>query len=323
MNIWTPQASFALLSLYFAKKILFYSQYKFICCSGEMEENENNVKMKSGLLYKTGENDMEQRNRLFFYCQKDGITEKFLERLIHEAREHGFEPVPHHEEANIIISVGGDGTFLQAVRQSRFRQNALYAGINTTKNSSLYCDFDLHSFDDFLHTILNEEMEVRKFPVITTKVNDSTPFYCLNELTIRSTIVKTIVINVYIDNKYFETFRGDGLVVATPTGSTGYNKSANGAVVDPLLPSFQVSEIDSLNNNDYRTLGSSFILSKNRHLQLEVIEQGNDHPIVSFDNEAFPIRKINNIEVYMEDLVVKTIKLKNNTYWDRVRRMFL
>src|SRR5699024_10581233 len=102
-----------------------------------------------------------------------------------------------------------------------------------------------------------------------------------------SAIIKTIALDVYIDDLYFETFRGDGLIISTPTGSTGYNKSTRGAVIDPKIPCYQVSELASLNNNRYRTLGSSFILSKNRTLTLEVVQDGNNFPIIGLDNEAY------------------------------------
>src|SRR5699024_10483816 len=113
------------------------------------------------------------------------------------------------------------------------------------------------------------------------------------------------------------------LVMATPTGSTGYSKSTHGAVIDPLIPCFQVSELASFNNNRYRTLGSSFVLSQDRKLRLEVVQDGNDHPIVGLDNEAYSIRNIQDINVSLSDKVIKTVKLKNNSYWDRVKRTFL
>ncbi|MFD1851875.1 NAD kinase [Oceanobacillus bengalensis] len=266
---------------------------------------------------------MSERNNIYFYYQKDEDTEKKLEPVFKLANKNGFQVVDDDKEATIIIGVGGDGMFLQAIRETGYRQDAIYAGITPENVSSLYCDFTLENFNELLPAVLHEELEVRRFPVIKAKVNNGNSFYCLNEVTIRSTIVKTIVIDVYIDNQHFETFRGDGMVVATPTGSTAYNKSNNGAVIDPLLPCFQVSEIASMNNNNFRTLGSSFVLSKGRVLTLKEVEDGNDHPIVSFDNEALPIRKINEVEVTMDDIVVKTVKLKNNSYWDRVKRMFL
>ncbi|MDO6448401.1 NAD kinase [Oceanobacillus profundus] len=266
---------------------------------------------------------MDNRKNMFFYYNRDGETDDKVETLQNLAIENGFTIVDNHKDANLIVSVGGDGAFLQAVRKTGFRQDCLYTGITREGQSGLYCDFNIDNFDQMLHSLQHDELEVRRFPIIKAQINDGNSFYCLNEVTIRSTIVKTIVMDVEIDGNHFETFRGDGLVVATPTGSTGYTKSANGAVIDPLTACFQISEVASLNNNQYRTLGSSFILNKNRHLRLNVLQTGNDYPIISLDNEAHPIRQIDNIQVTMDDCVIKTVKLKNNSYWDRVKRTFL
>lgn len=266
---------------------------------------------------------MSERNNIFFYYQKTEELIKKLDPLFNLAIDNDFNIVTDPQEANIIISIGGDGAFLQAVRKSGFRQDCLYMGVTQKDESGLYCDFSLDNFDEMIHTMQNQEMEVRRFPVIKTNVNGKVSFDCLNELSIRSTIIKTIVIDVYIDDIHFETFRGDGLIVATPTGSTGYNKSTHGAVIDPLIPSFQVTELASLNNNKYRTLGSSFVLSQDRTLKLEVVQDGNDYPIIGLDNEAYSIRNIHNLTVSLSDKVIKTVKLKNNSYWDRVKRTFL
>lgn len=266
---------------------------------------------------------MSNRRNLYFYYPKDKELDNKLQPLFDLAKEEGFTILDKPEGANIIISVGGDGTFLQAVRQTGFRQDCLYLGIRRSDEAALYCDFNLDAFDPMITSMRNAETEVRRFPVIEATVNGESSFQCLNEVSIRSTIIKSIVIDVFIDDLHFETFRGDGLIVATPTGSTGYNKSTKGAVVDPKIPCFQVSELASLNNNRYRTLGSSFILSGERKLKLQVIQDGNDYPVIGMDNEAYSIRNIKDITVKLSNKVVKTIKLKNNSYWDRVKRTFL
>ncbi|MBP1968903.1 NAD+ kinase [Virgibacillus natechei] len=266
---------------------------------------------------------MPNRNNIYFYYKKDDELENKLQTLFSLAEENNFNIVDNAKDASIIVSIGGDGTFLQAVRKTGFRQDCLYTGITSSGESGLYCDFNMDNFSEMLDTIQHAEMEVRRFPVIKVDINGESSFYCLNELSVRSTIITTIAINVGIDDNHFETFRGDGLIVATPTGSTGYNKSTHGAVIDPLLPSFQVSELASLNNNRYRTLGSSFVLSKDRKLTLEVIQDGNDYPIIGMDNEAFSIQNIKDMTVTLSDKVIKTLKLKNNSYWDRVKRTFL
>src|SRR5699024_1966082 len=219
---------------------------------------------------------MEDRKNIYLYYKPDSKMDKTLEPLFELAIKNNFQIVEDANDANVILSIGGDGAFLQAVRKTGFRQDCLYAGITRDDESGLYCDFQLEKFDEMLKTMVNKEIEVRRFPVIEAQVNGESSFYCLNELSLRSTIIKTIVIDVYIDDMHFETFRGDGLIVATPTGSTGYNKSTNGAVIDPLIPSFQVTELASLNNNKYRTLGSSFVLSKGRKIDLKIVQDGND-----------------------------------------------
>lgn len=266
---------------------------------------------------------MDNRRNLFFYYPREKELEEQLTPLFDLAKKNDFTIVENSNEANIIISVGGDGAFLQAVRKTGFRQDCLYLGISRSDEAGLYCDFNLENYDQMVDSMLNEDLEVRRFPVIEVVVNNEGTFYCLNELSVRSTLIKTIVIDVSIDDNYFETFRGDGMIVATPTGSTGYNKSTHGAVVDPKTHCFQVSEIASLNNNRYRTLGSSFILDKERKLHLHVIQDGNDYPSIGLDNEAYSVRNVRDLTVTLSDKLIKTVKLKDNSYWERVRRTFL
>ncbi|WP_217586990.1 NAD kinase [Lentibacillus saliphilus] len=266
---------------------------------------------------------MDERTSIYFYYKKDDEIEAQLRPLFTLAEENGFTIVEDHKDAHIIVSVGGDGAFLRAVRYTGFRQDCLYTGLTRSDEAGLYCDFNIDHFDDMIETMKHAEKEVRKFPVINVRVNGENTYECLNEASIRSTIIKTIVMDVYIDDHHFETFRGDGLIVSTPTGSTGYSKSTGGAVIDPKLPCFQVSELASLNNNTYRTLGSSFILNQDRKLLIKIVQDGNDYPVIGLDNEAYSIRNIRSIEVTLGDKVIKTVKLKNNSFWDRVKRTFL
>ncbi len=163
---------------------------------------------------------------------------------------------------------------------------------------------------------------MRKYPTIQVDVDHSTSFHCLNEFSLRSSIIKTFVVDVHVDDLYFETFRGDGLVVSTPTGSTAYNKSLHGAVVDPLIPCFQVSELASLNNNTYRTLGSPFILNHERTLTLKLRPDGNDYPVIGMDNEALSIKQVEKAVVRLSDKQIKTVKLKTILSGKKYRERF-
>jgi NAD+ kinase len=263
----------------------------------------------------------ERRNVYYYYKRNEEILRNAA--LLFEATErYGFTIVNDFRQANIIASIGDDGAFLQAVRKTGFRDDCLYMGISTKNNLNMYCDFRIDDTSKLIEAMRNEQLEVRRYPLIEVSVNGQGSFNCINEFSIVSSIIKTLVIDVFIDQLHFETFRGDGLIVATPTGSTAYNKSVKGAVVDPLIPCMQISEIASINNNNYRTLGSSFILSNDRKLTLKVKTE-NDHPVMGMDNEALSIREVDHIEIQLSNKKLKTLKLKDNSFWEKVKRTFL
>ena len=265
---------------------------------------------------------MTNRRNIYFFHSKQELRTK-VERLTELARQYSFDVVQDDRLANIIVSIGDDGTFLQAVRKTGFRDDCLYAGISTDEHLNMYCDFHLEDITKMVAAIKNEQTEVRRYPTITFQLDDQATFYCLNELSLRTSIIKTFIMDLFIDQLHFETLRGDGLIVATPTGSTAYNKSVSGAIVDPLLPCFQVSELASVNNNTYRTLGSSFILSGNKTLTIHLEQNGPNFPIIGMDNEAMSIRNLKKIKVNLSGKVIKTIKLKDNSFWEKVKRTFL
>jgi NAD+ kinase len=266
--------------------------------------------------------DKRASRNLYFFYKQGTISETDLEKLVTLAKTNHFTIVPTPDQADAIVSIGGDGTFLQAVRQTGFRSDCLYVGISTGQ-LGFYCDFDLGDTEEMVYAAKNDDVEVRHYPIIKATFDNTISFYCLNECSIRSAIIKTLAMEVYIDDLHFETFRGDGLIIATPTGSTAYNKSVNGAVVDPKLPCLQVSELASINNNEYRTLGSSFILSEGRSLSIKVIQDGNDYPIIGIDNEALSIQNVKTIDIELSQKRIKTIKLKDNSFWHKVKRSYL
>lgn len=266
---------------------------------------------------------MADRRNIYFYHKPDSEMMEKVESLYELARQYDFNIVSDYKAANIIVSVGGDGTFLQAVRKTGFRDDCLYAGISTTGSLNMYCDFHLGDTSKMIEAITNSQIEVRRYPTIEVTIDDETTFVCMNEFSVRSGIIKAFVMDVFIDDNHFERFRGDGMIVATPTGSTAYNKSVNGAVVDPLLPCMQVTELASVNNNHYRTLGSSFILSGDRKLTFKVVQDGNDYPIMGMDNEALSIQHVEKFDVKLSNKIIKTVKLKDNSFWQKVKRTFL
>src|SRR5699024_11347162 len=128
---------------------------------------------------------MTDRKKIFFYYKPDDELNEKLEPLYELAINNGFKIMDNADDASIIISIGGDGAFLQAVRKTGFRQDCLYAGITREEESGLYCDFELDNFDKMLETIKYAPLEVRRFPVIAVLFNVASSFHFLNYLRVR------------------------------------------------------------------------------------------------------------------------------------------
>lgn len=154
---------------------------------------------------------MPDRRHIYIYSKHDKKSLEKKNTLSKTIATFGFTVVEDDRDANIIISLGGDGSFLQAVRKSGFRQDCLYAGVSTTGSLGMYCDFHFDDLGTMIQDVQNAEIEVRRYPILQVFVDDNPPFYCLNEFSIRSNIIKTFVLDVFIDDLHFETFRGDGI----------------------------------------------------------------------------------------------------------------
>lgn len=233
------------------------------------------------------------------------------------------EIIEDKNTADIIASVGGDGAFLKAVRDVNFRDDCVYLGIATANKTHFYADFHLNNLQQLEEAFLRDNFDPRKYPTIEVRVNDNQPLYCLNEFTIRSSIIKTIRMDLYINDFLFEQFMGDGIVVSTPTGSTGYNKSLGGAIVDPLIHAIQITELASVNSNTHRTLGTSFLLEKERPLTILVDKQLDYYPLLALDNEALGVINTDKIVIRVSDKFIHTLRMENNTFWHKTKRNFL
>src|SRR5690625_6801611 len=109
---------------------------------------------------------MPQLRSIYFYYLDHTDLDKRVDLLIGLARKNNFEIVNDPEDASIIISIGGDGAFLQSVRKTGFREDCLYTGITGADESGLYCDFNLDNIKKMVKLIDKQEREMLRFHVV-------------------------------------------------------------------------------------------------------------------------------------------------------------
>lgn len=223
---------------------------------------------------------------------------------------------------DIVISVGGDGTILKVVHEfSHIIDKLVVFGINTG-HLGFITNFTIDEIDVVCNMInnnnyLTEGVGLLDYELITS--NNIKRGFALNEITVINP-PRTLIVDVFIDNDKLESYRGTGLCVSTPFGSTAYNKSLHGCIVDPSIKAFQLTEIASINSKAYRTLGSPLLLSSNK-----VVSIKSDKSLetwVTVDNSNFQINDFKCIKCKYSNKFV-TFAQNNVKFLDRIKKAFI
>lgn len=225
---------------------------------------------------------------------------------------------------NVIITIGGDGTVLGAFHHYENKINSLkFIGVHTG-HLGFYTDWHDYELDILVDKLINEIPSIVYYPllkgIITYTNNVQESFLALNESSLKR-LLETLRTDVYISGNFFERFRGDGLCISTPTGSTAYNKSIGGAVVHPCLKVMQMAEIASINNLIYRTLSAPIVLAPNDYIDLRP-EVANDY-VLTMDEFSTSNRSIKNIHYEISNQSICFLRYRNHNFWDRVEGAFI
>ena len=188
---------------------------------------------------------------------------------------------------DVVISIGGDGMLLSAFHMyEKELARVRFVGIHTGH---------LGFYTDYLDSEVNQLIETLR------KDNGAKISYPL--LNIKLTLA-------------------DGLSVSTPTGSTAYNKSLGGAVLHPTIEALQLTEIASLNNRVYRTLGSPLIVPKHEKITVYPTRMGSY--TLSVDNKTYTNRNVKKIEFSIDQRKISFVASASHTsFWERVRESFI
>ena len=225
---------------------------------------------------------------------------------------------------DVVISIGGDGTMLRAFHEWQNRLDDLrFVGVHTG-HLGFYTDWRDFEVLELVQSLQEDTGDYISYPLLEVEIqtqNQPTRTYlALNESTIRQ-VNRTMVTSVAIGDKDFECFRGDGLSISTPTGSTGYNRSVGGAVLSPSLNTLQLAEIASLNSRSYRTLNSPLIIGDNDYIHLQ-INDDTEH-IITIDQKNLLLGNITDLYYRVAKQRIKFVKYRHMNFWKRVKEAFV
>lgn len=221
------------------------------------------------------------------------------------------------KSSDIIIAIGGDGTVLQVV-QFASKKNIPVLGINAGHLGYLT---HINAEDELVNKVItllnNKEYTVEERSMLESTVEGSSKkYFALNEiLAMRDVNLHVAKIKIFIDDTLADEFTGDGVMVATPTGSTAYSLSCGGPVLSPSVKAFVINAICP-----HILHGRPIVVDENSIIRLEAnLESSN----IFLANDGNLIKTNSNkvtLIVKKSKKTVKLIKLQENNFYNTLLR---
>ncbi len=226
-----------------------------------------------------------------------------------------------HDDTECVLVFGGDGTLLQAAREFRDR-HLPFLGINLG-NLGYLAEVDRDHVDDAIRLLTRGEVSFEERMMLLGRVErGGRTLYedvALNDIAIGGRGLTVLHFKVYVDGEYLTTYQADGMVVATPTGSTGYNLSAGGPVVNPRASLIVLTPV-----SPHTLISRSIVLESRSAVELEMMEhpsRKNALGLAAFDgNEVAELLPGDRIRICRAEETVRLIKYNKQSFLEALRK---
>jgi len=221
--------------------------------------------------------------------------------------------------ADFLITIGGDGTILDAVTVVR-NSGIPILGINTGRLGFL-ANVAKEEIDIAINSLLSGKftLDERKTIMVQTSIDEQPePVFALNEVTVsRKGTTAMITIHAYINGEYLNSYWADGLIIATPTGSTGYSLSCGGPIIMPGSQNFVITPIAPHNLNV-----RPFVIPNDSKLRLKIEGRENEF-LISVDSRIYTFD--NEVEIFLQqsETKIKLVQTDNQDFPTTLRNKLL
>ena len=215
---------------------------------------------------------------------------------------------------DIALSIGGDGTFLRTAALVGSKEIPIL-GINTGRLGFL-ADVSPIEIEDTLNDVFKNHYYTKERTLLHLKTEAPTTIYnhALNEIAIQKRDTSSMIkISAFINDEYLTTYQGDGLIIATPTGSTAYSISVNGPIITPQAKVLVLSPIAPHSLN-VRPL----VIPEDSRLSFEV-ESRSGNFLVAVDGNSEAFSSGSKFTIEKADFSIKIIKRYHHTFYKTLR----
>lgn len=224
------------------------------------------------------------------------------------------------KKADYFFSIGGDGTFLDAVTVVQ-DSGIPIVGVNSGRLGFM-ADIAREEIPAAISDIFEGNYSIEERTLLKVQTKDNGLFkdfnYALNEFTVhKKDSASMITIHTYIDGEYLNSYWADGLIIATPTGSTAYSLSVGGPILIPNTQNFVISPI-SPHNLTVRPI----VLPNHQEITLKV-EGRSDSYLASLDSRSVSFEALNELKISKADFKIKVLKLKTHSFYSTLRNKLM
>ena len=253
------------------------------------------------------------------------IEEKFLKILYEEKIvEKQYNTFSSHKDLDksfdILISIGGDGTILRAATFVR-DSGIPILGVNAGRLGFL-AKVQKENIESFLQIVLEKQYTISERSLLTVETSLDTPEldinFAMNEVAVsRKDTTSMITIETSLNGEYLSSYWADGLIIATPTGSTGYSLSCGGPILTPDVNGIVITPIAPHNLN-----ARPLVIPDNTEITLKVSGREEQY-LVSLDSRITSVNNHSIIKIKKTPFNIKMVEIPEETFFKTLRNKLL
>ncbi len=268
---------------------------------------------------------MGSSKKINVFVNDDDYSKEVGKLLRRKLQLSGFAvPKAFDPESELIVSIGGDGAFLSTLHKYDFPKIP-FLGINTG-HLGFFQEIHPDDLDAFIFLYKQGKYNIQNLKTVKATVSDGEKEYeykSLNEIVIKADASLTVHLNISIGESFIERFSGDGILVCTPAGSTAYNYSLGGSIVDPRLSILQITPIAPMNTTAYRSFTSSVVLPEGLNVTIHPEQSADRGFLIVSDGVEHRHKTITKAVFDFSKTEVRLMRFENYDFWTKVKTKFL
>ena len=218
-------------------------------------------------------------------------------------------------EYDFVISIGGDGTILRSANEIG-ELSIPIIGLNKGRLGFL-ANSPIEIIDSIIEKITNSNYRISERTIIQVEFEGKTK-NALNEISIsRKNTTSLITIDTELNNQYLNTYWADGLIISTPTGSTGYSLSCGGPIIMPDSKNLVLTPIAPHNLN-----ARPLVISDNKQIEISINGRENEY-FVSADSQIFSVNIDSKINISKAPYFLKMVEFEEDSYINTLREKLM